>query len=182
MLVVAGLVKVISPGGPAFFSQPREGRDGKPIRIWKIRSMVPDATAKLEAYLASDAAARAEFARTLKLRRDPRVLPYIGGFIRRASIDELPQLWSVIVGDLSLVGPRVMMLADVGQMAPEARETRREVPPGLTGLWQVNFRNNSDLHVRGVADAYYVHNWSVWLDLWILLRTVRVVFFGSGAY
>ena len=182
VLVAAAAVKLVSPGAPAFFSQLREGRDGRPIRIWKIRSMVPNAEGRLAEYLAGNAAARAEYTRTLKLRHDPRVLPYVGAFIRRASIDELPQLWSVLTGEMSLVGPRIMPTREVEQFSAEPRQTRREVTPGLTGLWQINFRNNSDLRVREVADAYYVNNWSVWLDLWILLRTVRVVFFGSGAY
>lgn len=180
--VMALLVRLVSPGSSPFFSQTREAIGGGAMRIWKIRSMVPDAEARLATHLAADPAARAEYSRTLKLRNDPRVLPYVGAFMRKLSIDELPQLWSVLTGNLSLVGPRVMPTREIEQYSGTRKAMRREVPPGLTGLWQINHRNNSDLHVREVADTYYVHNWSVWLDLWILLRTVRVVLFGSGAF
>jgi Undecaprenyl-phosphate galactose phosphotransferase WbaP len=175
-------VKLVSPGAPVFFSQRRDGRHGREIRIWKIRSMVPNAEQRLAEYLAANPAARFEYERVLKLRKDPRILPGVGKLLRRTSIDELPQLWGVITGDLTLVGPRVFLKKEVEMYAPEARALRREVPPGLTGLWQVNYRSTSDLHVREVADSYYVQNWSVWLDIWILLRTVRVVLLGKGAY
>jgi len=174
-------VKLASPG-PAFFSQLREGRDGKPIRIWKLRTMVTDADRRLAEHLARDPAARHEWERTLKLRNDPRVIPKVGAFLRRSSIDELPQLWSIIRGDMSLVGPRIMPTHEVNRYSDAGRALRRDVPPGLTGLWQIMYRNNSDLRIREIADAYYVNNWSVWLDGWILLRTVRVVVMSSGAY
>jgi lipopolysaccharide/colanic/teichoic acid biosynthesis glycosyltransferase len=144
--------------------------------------MVPDAEKRLAEYLAANPAARFEYERTLKLRQDPRVIPKIGSFLRRTSIDELPQLWSIVKGDMSLVGPRIMPVQEVDRYSTTGRELRRDVPPGLTGLWQVMHRNNSDLHIREVADSYYVNNWSVWLDGWILLRTVRVVLGGSGAF
>jgi lipopolysaccharide/colanic/teichoic acid biosynthesis glycosyltransferase len=182
ILAAALGVKIASPSGPVFFSQRRDGRGGREIRIWKIRSMVPNAEQRLAEYLAANPAARFEYERVLKLRQDPRIIPGIGRLLRRSSIDELPQLWGVVTGDLSLVGPRVFLKKEVEMYAPEARELRREVPPGLTGLWQVNYRSTSDLHVREVADSYYVQNWSLWLDIWILLRTVRVVLFGKGAY
>jgi Undecaprenyl-phosphate galactose phosphotransferase WbaP len=179
--VAALLVRLASPG-PAFFSQTREGMRGQPIRIYKIRTMVPDAERRLAEYLAVNPAARFEWERTLKLRHDPRIIPRIGNFLRRTSIDELPQLLNIVKGDMSLVGPRIMPTHEVDRYTPAGRELRRDVPPGLTGLWQVTSRNNSDLKVREVADAFYVRNWSVWLDGWILLRTVRVVLAGSGAY
>ncbi|MGF9764231.1 exopolysaccharide biosynthesis polyprenyl glycosylphosphotransferase [Microvirga sp. 0TCS3.31] len=174
-------VKIASPG-PAFFSQKREGIGGDDVRIWKIRTMVPDAEKRLAEYLASNPAARFEWERTLKLRNDPRIVPVVGSFLRRTSIDELPQLWNIIRGDMSLVGPRVMPVNEVDRYSQSGRELRRDVPPGLTGLWQIMHRNNSDLHIREVADSYYVNNWSIWMDSWILLRTVRVVVGGSGAF
>lgn len=182
ILLAALAVKVASPEGPVFFSQRRDGRRGREIRIWKIRSMVPNAEQRLAEHLAANPAARFEYERVLKLRKDPRIIPGVGKLLRRSSIDELPQLWGVLTGDLSLVGPRVFLTKEVEMYAPEARELRRQVPPGLTGLWQVNYRSTSDLHVRELADSYYVQNWSVWLDVWILLRTVRVVLLGKGAY
>jgi lipopolysaccharide/colanic/teichoic acid biosynthesis glycosyltransferase len=160
----------------------REGVEGRLIRIHKIRTMVPDAERRLAEYLATNPAARFEWERTLKLRHDPRIIPGIGNFLRRASIDELPQLFNVLRGDMSLVGPRIMPTREVEMYSAAGRELRRDVPPGLTGFWQVTSRNNSDLKVREVADSFYVSNWSVWLDGWILLRTVRVVLAGSGAY
>jgi Undecaprenyl-phosphate galactose phosphotransferase WbaP len=179
--IAALLVKWFSPG-PAFFSQKREGLNGQEVRIWKIRTMITDAEKRLAEYLASNPAARFEYERTLKLRHDPRVIPRIGSFLRRASIDELPQLWNIIRGDMSLVGPRIMPVAEVGRYSESGQNLRRDVPPGLTGLWQIMYRNNSDLHIREVADSYYVNNWSIWMDSWILFRTVRVVFGGSGAF
>ncbi|WP_236020478.1 exopolysaccharide biosynthesis polyprenyl glycosylphosphotransferase [Sabulicella rubraurantiaca] len=180
--VAALLVKIFDPSGPIFFSQTREGAEGQPIRIWKIRTMVTGAERRLAEYLASNPAARFEYERTLKLRNDPRIIPKVGKYLRRYSVDELPQLWSVIRGDMSLVGPRVMLGHEVERFSEKARQLRRDVPPGLTGFWQVMYRNNSDLQIWEVADSYYVNNWSVWLDGWIVLRTVRVVLTGAGAY
>lgn len=179
--IAALLVRCIDPG-PAFFSQVREGIYGQPIRIWKIRTMVVGAERRLAEYLASNPGARFEYERTLKLRQDPRVIPKVGRFLRRYSIDELPQLWNVLKGDLSLIGPRVMLGHEVNRFTGKGQELRRDVPPGLTGLWQVLHRNNSDLQIWEFADSYYVNNWSVWLDGWILMRTVRVVLTGAGAF
>jgi Undecaprenyl-phosphate galactose phosphotransferase WbaP len=178
----AVLIKIFDPAGPVFFSQIREGLGGKLIRIWKIRTMVTGAERRLAEYLADNPAARFEYERTLKLRNDPRIIPRIGKYLRRYSVDELPQLWSVIRGDLSLVGPRVMLGHEVERFSEKARQLRRDVPPGLTGFWQIMYRNNSDLQIWEVADSYYVNNWSVWLDGWIVLRTARVVVTGAGAY
>jgi lipopolysaccharide/colanic/teichoic acid biosynthesis glycosyltransferase len=144
--------------------------------------MVIDAESRLAAYLAENPAARAEYDATLKLRRDPRIIPGVGNFIRRTSIDELPQLYNIARGDMSLVGPRIMPKREVDLYTNRGQDLRRDVPPGLTGLWQVTSRNSSDLKVREVADSFYVSNWSIWLDGWIILRTVRVVLTGSGAY
>lgn len=181
ILVVAGIAILIVDPGPVFFSQIREGRSGKPIRIYKLRSMVRDAEAKLAQQLAESPDAQFEYERTMKLRNDTRILPLVGRLIRRTSIDELPQLWSILKGDMSLVGPRVMPTREVDLYSEEGRELRRDVPPGLTGFWQVEHRSDSDFQVREIADSFYVGNWSVWLDLWIILRTVRVVLTGSGA-
>jgi Undecaprenyl-phosphate galactose phosphotransferase WbaP len=182
IIAVAALsVKIVSPG-PTFFAQVREGKHGKPIRIWKIRTMVLDAEKRLAEHLASNSAARFEYERTLKLRLDPRVIPRVGHSLRRTSIDELPQLWNVVRGDLTLVGPRVMLAHEVERFSEKGRELRRDVPPGLTGLWQILYRNNSDIQIWEAADSYYVNNWSIWMDLWILFRTVRVVVTRAGAF
>ena len=178
--VAALLVKLRSPG-PAFYAQVREGLDGQPVKVWKIRTMVPDAERRLEEHLAADPAAREEWDRTMKLVRDPRIIPGVGRFLRRSSIDELPQLWSVLVGSLSLVGPRPFPDYHLARFGREFRELRRQVPPGVTGLTQVDHRSDSDLGMQEVADTYYINNWSIWLDLWILLRTVGTVLSGRGA-
>jgi Undecaprenyl-phosphate galactose phosphotransferase WbaP len=182
ILLIAGIAVVIADPGPIFFSQTREGRQGKPIKIYKLRSMIQGAEAKLAQYLAENPAARFEYERTMKLRNDPRIIPVIGRLVRKASIDELPQLWSILKGDMSLVGPRVMPTKEVDLYSSEGRELRRDMLPGLTGFWQVEHRNDSDFRIREVADSFYVANWSVWLDMWIILRTVRVVLTGAGAF
>jgi Undecaprenyl-phosphate galactose phosphotransferase WbaP len=181
-ILLAGLAIKISDPGPIFFSQTREGRGGKPIKIWKLRSMVQGAEAKLAKHLAENPEARFEYERTMKLRDDPRILPVVGKLIRKTSVDELPQLLTILKGDMSLVGPRVMPTREVDLYSQEGRDMRRDMPPGLTGFWQVEHRNDSDFQIREVADSFYVANWSVWMDLWIILRTVRVVLSGAGAF
>lgn len=181
IILIAGLAIYISDPGPIFFGQTREGRQGKPIKIYKLRSMVQGAEAKLAKYLAENPAARFEYERTMKLRDDPRIIP-VGKLIRKASIDELPQLWSILIGDMSLVGPRVMPTREIDLYSEGGRELRRDMLPGLTGFWQVEHRSDSDFRVREIADSFYVSNWTVWLDIWIILRTVRVVVTGAGAF
>jgi lipopolysaccharide/colanic/teichoic acid biosynthesis glycosyltransferase len=144
--------------------------------------MVQGAEQKLAQHLTANQAARFEYERTMKLRNDPRILPVVGKFIRKTSIDELPQFWSILKGDMSFVGPRVMPTREIELYSQRARELRRDMLPGLTGFWQVEHRNDSDFQVREFADSFYVSNWSVWLDLWVMLRTVRVILSGSGAY
>lgn len=181
ILAAALAVKLASPG-PAFFSQQREGRGGRPIRIWKIRTMWPNAEDRLQEYLTENAVARIEWERHMKLRDDPRVIPGVGHFLRHYSLDELPQLWNVLKGEMSLVGPRPFTDYHLARFSDEFRHLRRRVLPGLTGFWQVTYRSNADLKVQEQTDTYYIRNWSPWLDFWILLRTARAVFSGVGAY
>jgi Undecaprenyl-phosphate galactose phosphotransferase WbaP len=182
LICIAGLAVKLGSRGPAFFRQEREGFNGKPIRVWKIRTMVPDAEARLAALLATDATARAEWDQRMKLSRDPRLVPVVGRLLRRFSLDELPQLWNVVKGEMSLVGPRPFPEYHLRMFSPEFRELRREVPAGLTGLWQISDRSEGDLGVQEAADTYYIRNWSLWLDLWILARTVSAVLFPKGAF
>jgi lipopolysaccharide/colanic/teichoic acid biosynthesis glycosyltransferase len=177
----AALVKRRSPG-PALLAQRREGLGGRPFTLWKLRTMHADAARMLDAHLARHPAAREEWARYRRLTDDPRVVPGIGRWLRRTSLDELPQLWNVLRGDMSLVGPRPFELEALDTLPPETRRLRASVRPGLTGLWQVSGR--SEIDVRGMAaiDADYVRRWSLWLDLRILLRTPRAVVGGHGAY
>ncbi|GAB6876179.1 undecaprenyl-phosphate galactose phosphotransferase WbaP [Thermaerobacter litoralis] len=174
-------VKRVSPG-PAFFTQEREGAGGKIIHVWKLRTMYPDAGARLERYLAENPEAREEWARYYKLKNDPRILPGVGHFLRRTSLDELPQLWNVLRGEMSLVGPRPFPRYHLEAFSPEFRELRRRVPPGMTGLWQVAARSDGDLKAQEALDTYYIRNWSIWLDFYILARTLWVVVSGKGAY
>lgn len=162
------------------FKQRRIGQDGRIFDTWKFRTMVPDAEAVLEKKLQEDSVLRAEWERDCKLTKDPRVTK-LGRLLRRSSLDEIPQLVNVLRGDMSLIGPRPLPNYHHEQLPPSVRKLRERVKPGMTGLWQVSGRSEvgSDGMVRW--DPYYVRNWSLWLDVVILVRTVRVVIAGSGA-
>jgi len=174
-------IKRVSPG-PAFYKQAREGAGGKTIHVQKLRTMYPEAERLLEVYLRKNPAAKKEWKRHFKLKQDPRILPGIGSILRRTSIDELPQLWNVLKGEMSLVGPRALPYYHLDQFSPGFRALRKRVPPGLTGLWQVCTRSDGDWRAQEALDTYYIRNWSIWLDLHILARTIRAVVAGQGAY
>ncbi len=176
---IIALVRLSSPG-PAFYGQERIGRFGRRFKAWKFRTMVLNADEVLENYLASDPLLRAEWEASHKLKDDPRIT-WIGTILRQTSLDELPQLWNVIRGEMSLVGPRPIVEAEIDKYADEY-EYYVDVLPGITGLWQVSGRNNTTYPERVAFDAYYVKNWSLWLDLYILVSTIRVIVFREGAY
>jgi Undecaprenyl-phosphate galactose phosphotransferase WbaP len=174
--VLAVLVRLTSPG-PAFHVEPRVGRGGRTFRCFKLRTMYLDAESRLLAYLSAHPEARAEWERYRKLRRhDPRVTR-LGRFLRRWSLDELPQLWNVLRGEMSLVGPRPYLPDEVPLLQGDGM---LDVPPGMTGLWQVSGRNALDFRTREQLDRWYVGNWSLWLDLVILLRTLPAVVRGES--
>ena len=179
LLAIAALVCL--DGGPAFYGSPRLGRDGRIFLAWKFRSMVPDAGQALQDLLARDPAARQEWEANFKLRRDPRITR-IGRFLRRSSLDELPQLLNVLKGEMSLVGPRPIVPAERARYADDAFALYRRVTPGLTGMWQVSGRNDLDYARRIELNVWYIKNWSPWLDLFILIKTAFVVTRGRGAY
>jgi Undecaprenyl-phosphate galactose phosphotransferase WbaP len=181
VLLSALAVFLVSRGNP-FYLHTREGEGRKPIRILKLRTMYPNADAVLGSYLAVNDDARREWQLHCKLKHDPRVLPGVGAFLRRSSLDELPQLWNILTGDMSLVGPRPFPAYHNGQFQPAFRELRTRVRPGLTGLWQISSRSEANLEAQEMVDTYYIRNWSLWLDIYILSRTVRAVIVGKGAY
>lgn len=175
--VVAGLVIAVAcDGGNPFYSQMRVGRGGRAFRMWKLRSMVAGADALLEAHLAAEPAARQEWDETQKLQADPRITRF-GRVLRRSSLDELPQLWNVLMGDMSLVGPRPMMLNQRDMYSGEAYYALR---PGITGYWQTAGRSRTSFAARADIDTAYEAEVSLATDLRILWRTVSVVLRGTG--
>jgi len=172
LMMLAAAVKLSSPG-PAFFAHPRLGRHQRTFRIWKLRTMWHDADAHLAHLLRHDSARRAEFQRDFKLKHDPRITP-LGRWLRRLSLDELPQLWNVLRGDMSLVGPRPIVAAEVPRYGALFAIVA-SVRPGLTGLWQVSGRNTIAYDCRPGFDLEYVRGWSFWRDLAILARTVQAL-------
>ena len=176
-VAVAIAIKLSSPG-PIFFRQERIGLHGKVFQMWKFRTMIPGADA-LQADL--EAQNQTKDGIMFKIKRDPRIIP-LGHFLRRTSIDELPQLFNVLLGQMSLVGPRPLPLRDVGRFEPW-HHIRHQVLPGITGLWQISGRSDiEDFDDAACLDLYYIDNWSLNLDLDILVETVRIVLFGRGAY
>lgn len=178
MLVVAALVG--RDGGPILFRQTRIGAGGQTFTCLKFRTMVVDAEARLQALLAADPAAREEWQRIQKLKSDPRITP-VGRFLRRSSLDELPQLLNVLRGDMSLVGPRPIVPAEVVRYA-DWFEQYMACRPGLTGLWQISSRNDTDYDRRVELDNLYRAHWSVWTDVIIAVRTAKVLVAPRGAY
>jgi Undecaprenyl-phosphate galactose phosphotransferase WbaP len=170
----------LTSSGPGFYGHPRIGRAGAPFVAWKFRTMVADGEEVLRRYLGAHPEQRGEWERDRKLKDDPRTT-CVGRVLRRTSMDELPQLWNVIRGEMSLVGPRPIVPEEVDKYGARYG-LYRKVRPGLTGMWQVSGRNNTTYEERVQFDEYYVRNWSVWLDVYILSRTIKVVLTGEGAY
>ena len=180
VLVLLAVVYAESGGGPVFYRDQRLGRDGRLFPCLKFRTMVPGAEDLLQKLLREDPEAREEYEKYHKLRNDPRVTRS-GRFLRKTSLDELPQLWNVLKGEMSLVGPRPYLPRESEEIGATQEEILR-VPPGITGLWQVDGRANTSFRQRVGMDSYYVRDWSVWLDLVLLVKTFKTVVFGRGAY
>lgn len=177
---IALLVRMHSPG-PAFFTQLRVGHHGKPIRVYKFRSMYADAETRLKEVLSSDANARAEWKKTFKLKNDPRVTR-LGNFLRKSSLDELPQLINVLKGEMSLVGPRPVPEHELAKRYRDKADYYKLVRPGMTGLWQISGRSDVSYDQRVNMDTWYVFNWSLYIDMVILYKTLGVVLKKRGAY
>ena len=167
LLLVVSVVVLVRSGSPVLFMQERAGLHGRAFRIIKFRSMTRDAEERIQGrFIAAD---------------NPYVTP-VGRFLRKTSLDELPQLWNVLKGEMSLVGPRPFPAYHNARFDPEFLQVRIQVRPGLTGLWQVSARSDGDLEVQQSLDSYYIRNWSLWLDIYILARTVRAVLAPRGSY
>lgn len=180
MIIIALSIRLTCPG-KVVFGHKRVGRRGSTFQCYKFRSMVPNAQDVLRELLARDPAAREEWATTFKLKDDPRITR-IGRFIRKTSLDELPQLWNVLRGDMSLVGPRPVVRQELEQYYGAGRRHYISVRPGLTGLWQVSGRNDISYDQRVALDIRYVEEWSLWRDLVIVLRTAKAVLGSHDAY
>ena len=178
--VLAICIKLIDRG-PAFYLQERVGLNGKPFKIIKLRTMRTNAVELLDDYLESNPEEREEWLRHFKLRSDPRIIPRIGLFLRKYSLDEMPQLWNVLRGDMGLVGPRPFPAYHLAGFDADFRALRESVRPGITGLWQVEVRSDGDLLLQKELDSRYILTRSLWTDLDLLFRTVWVVFNARGA-
>ena len=179
LILLLGLL-VMLDGGPPFYGHRRIGAEGRVFRCWKFRSMIVNADTMLDQILGSDASARAEWSRDFKLRCDPRITP-IGRFLRKTSLDELPQLLNVLAGNMSLVGPRPIVEGEIDRYG-SAFQAYCSCRPGITGLWQIAGRNNVEYGRRVELCERYVEGWALWLDFVILVKTVVVITRRIGAY
>ncbi len=179
LLLICIAIKITS-NGPALFGHRRYGRDGRIFKALKFRTMVSNADQILDQHLRSHPELLAEWQRDHKLKNDPRIT-WVGRWLRRYSLDELPQLLNILVGQMSLVGPRPIVQSEIPRYA-DSYELYTRVTPGLTGLWQVSGRNNTTYQERVAFDEYYIRNWSIWMDMYIIGRTFQVVLLAHGAY
>lgn len=182
LFAVLAICIYISSPGPVFFSQQRLGRGGRLFFCYKFRTMYPDAAEKLQQLLATHPHLRQEWEKHFKLKQDPRITR-IGAFLRKTSLDELPQLWNILKGDLSFVGPRPVVPEEAEKFFKDKATKILSVRPGLTGLWQVSGR--SDVHsyqTRISLDEFYVDHQSFWWDLQLIYKTIPAVLFAKGAY
>lgn len=179
LLLIAVWIYIDSPGA-VIFKHKRIGKNGKEFYCYKFRSMCVDAEEKLAELLANDSEARAEWEKDFKLKNDPRITSS-GAFLRKTSLDELPQIFNVLKGEMSLVGPRPIIQKELERYGTYVNDYLM-VKPGITGMWQVSGRSDIDYEERVVLDSWYVRNWNIWLDIMLLWRTLKVVVKGKGAY
>ncbi|MBE6358622.1 MAG: exopolysaccharide biosynthesis polyprenyl glycosylphosphotransferase [Lentisphaerae bacterium] len=177
-LILALLVK-LSSHGPVFYRAKRLGKNGVPIEVLKFRTMNKNADRQLEKMLAENPDLKQQWEKNFKLDNDPRITP-VGRFLRRTSLDELPQFWNVIKGEMALIGPRPIVQKEVAYYGDDYK-IFSSVKPGITGLWQVSGRSDVDYEDRVALDVFYVNNWSIWMDYYIFLATINAVLFRRGA-
>jgi undecaprenyl-phosphate galactose phosphotransferase len=180
MMIISFLIRTGSKG-PAIFAQERIGKNGKPFRCYKFRTMKLNAEHEFNSLLENNPAVKNEWEQNWKLKNDPRIT-MIGDFLRKTSLDELPQLFNVLKGEMSLVGPRPVTRKEIDDYYGDKAEFCFGVPLGITGLWQVSGRSTTGYDYRIALDLWYVRNWNLWLDIVILLKTVRIVLKKEGAY
>ncbi len=180
LTIIIGIIIKLEDGGPIFYAHSRIGKGGKSIRILKFRTMAPNADKVLQDYLAKDPAMAEEWAKTHKLRNDPRITK-AGRWLRKTSLDELPQVWNVLKGELSFVGPRPIVEGEIKKYGEAGFALYTRVLPGLTGFWQISGRSNTSYEQRVELDSYYIRNWSVWLDIYIIACTPRALLDTSSA-
>ena len=179
VFLILALVVKLSSKGPVLYRADRLGKNGRPIHVWKFRTMYTDADDQLEQLLANDPKLAAEWRANFKLERDPRITP-IGRILRKTSLDELPQFFNVITGELAMIGPRPIVKAEIDYYG-DNYEVFSRVKPGITGLWQVSGRNDTGYDKRILLDMWYIRNWSVWLDIHIFFATIVEVVKCRGA-
>jgi Undecaprenyl-phosphate galactose phosphotransferase WbaP len=180
LVAMAAVLIKLEGKGPVFYGNDRIGLYGRKFKTWKLRSMRLDGDEILERYLAENPAEAMDYHTSQKLKNDPRITR-VGALIRKTSIDELPQFFNVLIGQMSIVGPRPMLEKQIEMYGPSFN-LYKQVRPGITGLWQVSGRNHLSFSERVKLDKYVIQNWSVWLDLYILARTAGVVLTAKGAY
>lgn len=181
ILILVALSIRLTSKGKAIYTQERIGRGGVPFRCYKFRTMYTDADLRLKSLLEADMDLKREWLSCRKLKRDPRITP-IGSFLRKTSLDELPQFWNVLKGDLSVVGPRPVVRAELQQFYGEKASSVLSIRPGLTGIWQVSGRNDTCYNTRVKLDEEYVNNRSFLLDLKLIIKTIPAMISSKGAY
>lgn len=180
VFIICAILTKLTSRGPIFYGHKRVGQNGKVIKCWKFRSMVVNSQEILEKLLAENEEMRIQWEKDRKLEHDPRITKF-GKILRKTSMDELPQLINIILGEMSLVGPRPVTEPELEKYG-EYKDYVLSVKPGLSGMWQISGRSDTGYEERISYDTYYIQNWSIWLDIWILIKSVWVVLLGKGAY
>lgn len=181
LILIFLLIHIFSPGAPAIFKQERVGKNGNIFFMYKFRTMVPNAEEILEKWLKENQDIKKEYEEFSKIKDDPRIIPIIGNFLRKSSLDELPQFFNTLIGDMSTVGPRPVTKREI-EKYKQFKELVVSIKPGITGLWQVSGRNELNFNERVYLDIKYIKEQSFTLDIKIIFKTIIVIFFKEGAY